>query len=680
MKHFLYAAFPAIMLIAGPVAASPSAPSLKPALNFTSKVVDKSEYERISKALDAADAGRWFEVRQAIPRIRDEDASRLLRWRIATNAASNASFSELNSALEDLQDWPKYSIIRSEAERAMSGASLSNQNKSAWLKKYPPLTGEGKLELANVLRSEGELKKSDALLREIWRSHSLSKSSTETILSNHGRLFSAEDHAERVEMLLWTGQRSEARRLLPRLPSAMRQLPEARLAMMERRSGVDAAIEAVPAKYQDDPGLLFDRAQWRRKRARNEEGAIELLLKINAEDALPVGRAKIWRERRIVLRTLIKERRWKEAYAIASDHHLTEGVNFAEAEFYSGWVALRHLKDPATALAHFDSLANGVSSPISVSRGQYWKGAALDALGRQDEALAAYTAAAVHNFTFYGQLAAEKLHASGRSNGEIFLQPPRPATEQERLAFESRPVVRAAKLQAETGRLRSFERFSFHLDDMLDNAHDHQMLFDMAMEYLEPRSGIRGAKSGLAKGLIAPEAAFPIVALPPSPRSGVAEEALVIALSRQESELTPTAVSRANARGMMQIIPATARNTARQTGMPYRTSWLTDDPNYNMRLGRSYLDGLIEQFNGSYILALAGYNAGPSRSRQWIADYGDPRSPDVDAIDWIESIPFSETRNYVQRISENLQVYRSRLSRAPTQIRLSEDIKRGYPD
>jgi soluble lytic murein transglycosylase len=238
--------------------------------------------------------------------------------------------------------------------------------------------------------------------------------------------------------------------------------------------------------------------------------------------------------------------------------------------------------------------------------------------------------------------------------------------------------VRAAILLAESGRLASFERFSYAIDDMLQTAPEHQMLFDIAAGYLEMRAAVRGAKAGLGRGLVAPDAVFPLIDLPKSPRTGSAEPALVLALARQESEFNPRAVSQADARGLMQMVPRYAQAEARLVGLPYRASWLTDDPSYNLKLGRGFLDDLVDDFNGSYIVAAAAYNAGPSRARQWIRDFGDPRGG-TDPVDWIESVPFAETRNYIMRVLENTQVYRHRLTGQPAEIRLAEDIARGRP-
>jgi soluble lytic murein transglycosylase len=364
---------------------------------------------------------------------------------------------------------------------------------------------------------------------------------------------------------------------------------------------------------------------------------------------------------------------------LAAGHGLIGGEAFRDAEWVAGWIALEKLGDAPKAEAHFRVFGAGVTTPISVSRAQYWLGEALTREGRIAEAQEAYATAAKYPYVFYGQLAAEKMRQQMPEATKLQLTAPAPPTDDERAEFARRTPVRAAILLAETGRLASFERFSFALDDMMDTAAEHQMLFDIAAGYLEMRAAVRGAKAGLGRGLVAPDAVFPVMSLPPSPRTGSAEPALVLALSRQESEFNPRAISGADARGLMQMVPRYAQAEARMVGLPFRSSWLTDDPQYNLRLGRGFLDDLVDDFGGSYVLAAAAYNAGPSRARQWIKDFGDPRGG-VDPIDWIESIPFAETRNYVQRVLENTQVYRARLANGPVDITLLKDLKRGRPN
>ena len=430
-------------------------------------------------------------------------------------------------------------------------------------------------------------------------------------------------------------------------------------------------VDAVPANLQDNPGLLYERAKWRRQKLRNQDVATPLLTGIDGNDIPEAGRSRLWDERNIAIRTDLKDGNWSRAYQLASPHGMESGGDFAEAEWVSGWIALRLKNDADRSLQHFETMSDGVSTPISLARGKYWAGRARDALGQPDAARTDYTAAAEHKFTYYGQLAAERL-----DDKKLAFPKTSEPTAEEISAFEDKPMVQALRLLGESGEERLFREFAYHMDDLLETESEYLLLARIATEYQVPDVGVRGAKAGLAKGIVSTDAAYPVVAYPLL-REPQVERPLMLALSRQESEMNPNAISHVGARGLMQFMPATARNEARLRGLPYRTSWLTDDPGYNMTLGGQHLDTLLSRFNGSYIMTAAAYNAGPSRPRQWIQDYGDPRTGQVDPIDWVEFIPFSETRNYVQRVLENTQVYRHRLSGEPIDIEIEEDLDRG---
>ena len=362
---------------------------------------------------------------------------------------------------------------------------------------------------------------------------------------------------------------------------------------------------------------------------------------------------------------------YQTAYALAAPHGLTEGSEFAEAEWLSGWIALRHTNAPERALRHFESLSRGVSTPISLARAYYWKGRALSELGEIENANAAFREAAQYNFTYYGQLAADRIGGADIS----FQETPFPS-QIERDAFRARPEIRSLMLLGEIGEDSLFRRLSYHLDDQLNSAGEFLLLSEIAEDFQQPHVGVRGAKAGMAKGIIAADAAYPLVDYSLRRQPNV-ERSYMLALSRQESEMNPRAISHAGARGLMQFMPATARLEARRTGLPYRQSWLTDDPGYNMTLGGAHLDHLLGRFNGSYIMTAAAYNAGASRPLRWVKEYGDPRAGEIDPVDWVEFIPFSETRNSVQRVLENVQVYRHRLSGQPAQVQLARDTRRG---
>jgi len=308
-----------------------------------------------------------------------------------------------------------------------------------------------------------------------------------------------------------------------------------------------------------------------------------------------------------------------------------------------------------------------VSTPVSLARANYWIGRADEALGHADDANAAFREASGYSFTYYGQLAAQHFAEARLS----LTHDPQPTTQQ-RANFTGNVLVQALKLIAQDGDDRLFRSFSYYLDDILPHSVDHVMLARMARQMGQDRAAIRAAKAALWRGEVLPDSAWPMI---PLPDTLPVEKALALALARQESELDARVVSHAGARGLLQLMPATARRAARDTGRAYRKSWLTDDPQYNIRLGAAHLNGLLQEFDGSYILAVAAYNAGKRRAYQWIKDYGDPRN-DVDPVDWVESIPFSETRNYVQRVLENVQVYRQRLAGQPIPFSLQHDLER----
>ncbi len=662
----------------GAAFALPPAPSKKPPVPMTTTWLADNEFRTLANALDDADNNRWLDVRNAQARLTDPGAKLLLQWRMASDGNSGMGFADLADAVEQFKGWPEGDKIRQAAEITIATSKLGAQERIDWLKAHGIRTGYGILAMADAYNSLGKQDEMNAVARDAFRTREMDDSTVRQLQTQYGSTFTSDDYFARVDMLLWKRSIKDAQALYPKLDSGHRKLAEARVGLMQNKKSVDPLVQAVPDELQEDPGLLLERARWRERRGQNQ-GELEMLLKVHGTLAAEAGREAIWSEKQSVVRRLIRERDYVTAYQLAADHGLKTGEAFRDAEWLAGWLALRKLNDPAKGERHFRTFVDGVTAPISVARGQYWLGEALMAEQRADEAQVAYLAAAKYPFVFYGQLAAEKVAAAQPTAIQFAFEGHVAPTDEERAAFAKQPAVRAAILLAETGRLASFERFSYAMDDVLASPVEHQMLYDICQGYLENRAALRGAKAGLARGMIAPDALFPILSLPPSPRTGSAEPAMVLALSRQESEFNPRAISGANARGLMQMVPRYAQAEAKKVGISYRTSWLTDDPTYNLRLGRGFLDDLVDRFGGSYVLAAAAYNAGPSRAVQWMNDFGDPRGGQVDPVDWIESVPFAETRNYIQRILENTQVYRHRLTGQPVQLRLSEDLKRGSP-
>ena len=650
-------------------------PRLRPERPNPSRYLDDQDFLMLERGLEAAEDGDWRDVRDARRRISDPVASSILLWRIATSD-ENSTFMELDLALEELEGWPQYEMIRSEAEFKISTSGLSSEFIVNWFAGREPISGEGKIALGAALRDVGRLAEATEYIRDAWRHHTFRRYRQREILNANNDILTLSDHEARVDYLLWRDQRTLAGDLRNELSNGHRALMDARIALASRSGGVNAAVARVPAELANHPGLIYERARWRR-RANLDEGALEMLLQLPETHSDLEALDDMWLERRLMILNLIRDRDYATAYQLAAANGMTSGADFADAEFVAGWMALRYLNRPEDALAHFTRLVEGVSYPVSVSRGRYWQGRAAAALGRTEEAESYYRLAAEHSTTFYGQMALIELAGDERPMLDLPAAPV-PTTETG-ITFESRTVTRALRLLAEQGEDYYFRVFIYHLDDELEDAAESLLLARLAQDYGFLRQGVRAAKAASYRWNILPEESFPVIDLPPP--SGLyvePEPGLIHSVIRQETEFDPRAISSAGARGMMQMMPAVARVTARRLGLPYQYEALTYDPEYNMRLGRYHLQEVIDEFDGSYILALAAYNAGGHRSRRWIEDYGDPRTNEVDPIDWLESIPFSETRNYVQRVMENLQVYRYRLGDGgPVPLELEADLRRG---
>lgn len=454
------------------------------------------------------------------------------------------------------------------------------------------------------------------------------------------------------------------------MPNADRHLSDARMRVLRNSSGMNSAISRVPNTHKSHPGLLYARGKWRRQK-RSKDYALESFLEILEPAATEKGQERLWREKKIMTYWAIEEGKYSEAYRLTRNHGMSRGAGFAEAEFLGGWLALTKLNKPALAQQHFQTLRNGVTTPVSISRGSYWLGRAHEAQNSA-EAQSHYADAAQFSNTYYGFLAADRM--SPTSSMIILPEEPLLPLEFSNMAQDRR--IKAMELLAETGEERLLTQFSFHLDDVVGDLNDLSFLARFSKKYGFMRPSVRAAKQASRFQSMLTESGYPI---PPSIMNlpDKFDKPFVLAIARQESEFNNTAVSSARAYGMMQMINATASATARKHRIPYSRSKLTNDIDYSANLGALHLHDLLRRYDGSYILAAVAYNAGPHRARQWIRDYGDPRKPGVDPVDWVESIPFSETRNYVQRVLENMQVYRARMNGNTASNRIKHDLTKG---
>ena len=456
-----------------------------------------------------------------------------------------------------------------------------------------------------------------------------------------------------MDMLLYKERVGDADRM-KKLAGA-EKLFAARVAVIREATNAGAALAAVPTSQRSDPGYLFATVEHLRKKDKLAEAAA-IILKAPRDAESLVDTDAWWNERRIVARDLLDAGRTRDAYRVASLHSAESPVEAADAEFHAGWIARRFLNDPAAAGRHFARGAEVSPRPLTQSRAYYWLGRTAEAT-RSGNASGYYSKATAYPTTFYGQLAASKL---GRRPNDIAY--PRPSGA-ERQQFESRAAVRAIRRLEEIGLTSRADSLYRSLADELTNPGELAMLAAMAERRGNHYLALKVGKQANVRGINAAAAlAFPVGVIPASANISAAGKALAYAIARQESEFRPDARSGAGALGLLQLMPGTAKTLARQAGMAYSPARLTTDVAYNAVLGSRYLGQQIDNFSGSYVLTFAAYNAGPTRARDWIRRFGDPRGRSVDdVVDWVERIPFTETRNYVQRVMENYQVYKVRL-------------------
>jgi soluble lytic murein transglycosylase len=620
------------------------------------------------KAMTEAEAGRFDAARRIAAQAREPLVGELIRWLWVQTSGSGAGFDDIAAFLASKPDWPARDAMLRRAEENID-ISLGDTRILEWFAANPPVTGLGWMRHGEALLRQGRTEEAMVSLRRAWVDGNLAPSDEKSLWVEYGGRFSNADHAARLDRLLWEGNIEAARRMLPRVNAETRQLGEARIALATNRDGADRLAQSLPEHLRSDGGLAYDRLRWQRRRGMDD--IVEALLYNAPED---LGRAeKWWVERHFRARKAIAEGRISEAYRLAAGHGLKEGASRAEAEWLAGWIALRLLQEPAAALQHFTALAETVSYPVSVARAAYWLGRTHEALGNAEEARRQYALAAEHSTTFYGQLAAHALNP-----GEpLFLADPIQPSREEIRKFDSREVVRAARILVELGEESRLRPFILRLVHTATTPEEHKLVAQLARDLRRVDLAVMAAKRSARQNIILLREAYPLV--DPMLRTESPETALVLALARQESEFNQFAISSAGARGLMQLMPATAKGVAKTLKVRYQTAKLTDDAAYNVRLGSHYLQDLLRDWDNNYVLALAAYNAGHGRVRRWVQEWGDPRHPSVDVIDWIELIPFSETRNYVQRVLEGVQIYRSLLGQQPVSTERMYVDMRGRP-
>ncbi len=628
--------------------------------------LSENDLDLYRAAFRYAQQENWSEAVSRGAEPRERLPGKVIRWMDLARPKSGNAFSDIAAFIRANPAWPNQTGLLRQAEETMP-AEMAASEVVAWFEAHAPVSALGVGRYADALTARGEASRASALVRRFWVEANFTTAEDEIAFR---RRFAAvllpRDHLARLDRALWERHTPAAQRLLGLVDDAHRALAEARLAFANDEPGLEGALRRVPDEFQNEPGLAYERLRWRRHKE-NDAGALDILNHPPAELGRP---ALWWAERNAIARRLLEKRNAPAAYRLVVGHGLSEGQPLAEAEFLAGWLALRHLRQPSEALAHFQRMYGAVTAPMSRARGAYWCGRAAEAEGEGEEAREWYGKAAAFPTMFYGQLAAAALGSE-----RLALPAEPPVSQDEAARFERRELVRVARFLHEIDPHDNADRVGLFLRRMIRDASspaDYAQLGRLATELRQPEEAIFAAKQAFQTGVVLIGSGYPMVSLH---RNGGVEAGLALSLIRQESTFNTNIVSSAGARGLMQLMPATARLVARKLKIRPDDDRLTEDPDYNILLGTTFIREMIDSYGGSYLLAVAAYNAGSGRVDGWLAKFGDPRAPGADPLDWMESIPIAETRNYVQRVLEALQVYRARLGQGGGHS-LRQDIAR----
>jgi soluble lytic murein transglycosylase len=655
------------------IAYAPPATNGIPLASATTAATPQADIDTVKQALGRVHAGRLGEASAIERDVADPLARKLVEWVILRNDDNESDFARYSAFISANPGWPSIVTLRRRAEALLWQERADAATVRTYFANNRPLSAKGRFALARALMLDGDRAGAQALVREAWRSDSFSQELEAQALDLFGDLIGRADDKARMDHTLCTKDDLDAGlRAAKRLGGDQPAIAKARISVLQNTSNAKSQLDAVPAAGRRDAGYILAHAQWLRRHDKiAEAGAVMLTA---PRDPAQLGNTdEWWIERRLIARKLLDLGDARTAYAVVRDAAPPGRSNYrAEHEFTAGWIALRFLNDPSLAARHFARVAEGNANPISIARAGYWLGRAAEAAHRPQEARARYEAAARYGTAYYGQLARARL-----GHGEIAFATPPPLTAERRQALAMLEVVRAVELLY---MLDERELVATFVADLADKSTDQPalaMLAEVAEKNGDARSVLLIGKIALGRGFAFDHYAFPVGGLPRySAIAPAVEPAVVYSIARQESAFNPKTVSSAKALGLMQVTPEAGRYIAKKFGVAFDERRLLHDNVYNVQMGAAELADDLERYRGSYILAFAGYNAGSGRVKEWVERYGDPRDPRVDPVDWVERIPFSETRNYVQRILENMQVYRVRFG-SGTRLMIEADMRRG---
>ena len=629
-----------------------------------SAILSKSDFKIAKSAFAAIDKKKWKTAIKFSKKTRNKILYNLINYLYLIQPSNAASFYDYTSFIINNPDYPRKGRLRYLAEHKINLKTNMPVAIIKWFDGGEPLSAFGKIKLGEIHILQGNHEKGSKLIKEGWVKARLSKANLKYLRKKYKKIITVSDNIKRADWFAWEGKHWDVQRMLRYLPKDETALYRARQLLMSRSYGVDSAIGKVPAKFKNDIGLKYDRLKWRRRRGRLDP-SLEILFSIPNDPTKLVRPDMWWKERAILTRSLIYKKKYAKAYKVASNHSMFDGPDYAEAEWLSGWIALTFLDDPNMAIQHFKNFYNNVGYPISLSRGAFWIAQTYKIMKNKQKSDEWYNEASKYLNTYYGQLAFVEM--SPEKSFSLEDQPK--VSEKFEKEFKKNSLVKTVQLLKELDKAKYAKDFLKHLALLNINEGSEILAGELAVDIERYDYAIQIAKQASYEKRFYNDLNYPIIQTPKIVnQKTMPKSELILAVIRQESEFDQKANSYAGARGMMQLMTYTAKLVAKQAKLPYSKSRLTSDPNYNIKLGSYYLGSLLEEYEGSFPFALAAYNAGPKRVKYWKKINGNPQKREIHYIDWIELIKFKETRNYVQRVLENINVYRYILAGKPVKI------------
>ena len=626
-----------------------------------SKYYSKKDFGIAKKSISEMQKSKWTTSLKIAKKAKDKSIYNFIQWKHLLTSGNQASFYDYKVFIDQNSKYPRISRLKYLAEHKLSTAKISPKKIIDWFDSKEPLSGYGKMIIGESFVLTGNKDKGKKLIKEGWINADLSKNELKFFRKKFKKYLNADDYIKRADYLAWNNKYWDLKRLLRYLPKDYELLYTARQILMTRGYGVDQAIKNVPEKFKNDAGLNYDRLKWRRKRGR-VDSSLEILLSIKNDKNYLVEPEKWWKEREIISRALIYKKKYETAYKISSNHGMSKGSDFAAAEWMSGWIALSFLNDPLIAKDHFQNFYKNVNYPISTSRGAYWLGRTYEKLGDKEQSMYWYDIASKYLTTYYGQLAFLKLDPSGKFE----LNKDMEIDDKYRYIFFNKELVKITYLLDELKKDKYTKFILRHLANDNIQKGSEVLAAELATNIQRYDFAIQISKISSYQKRFHNKFNYPIISTPKKINGRkIPESAFILSIIRQESEFDLSANSHAGAKGLMQLMPYTAKLVSKQAKLPYSKSRLTSDPEYNINLGSHYIAGLILQYEGAYPFAIAAYNAGPNRVKFWKKINKNPQKKQINYVDWVELIKFRETRNYVQRVLENYNVYRYILEKKP---------------